>query len=106
MRVQNNPSFCGKVIPVASDVVNVGHLLTPKVRGEMSHAPSGSTLSVVEGKFLDRCRVIFTAPEDAFRLVIKGMKRAMSEEHVLNLIKRGAAKIERIESREPVLIAH
>lgn len=87
MRVQNNPSFCGKVV-CPPEVIGVEHLLTDAVKNRMRFAPRGSVLRFNEADFLDRCDIDFVSPRGAI-IGIYNLKRNLTEGSVLRIIKDG-----------------
>ena len=87
MKVQNSPSFCGKVV-CPPEITGVGHLLTKKVKDTMRVAPKGSVLRFKEADFLDRCDIDFIAP-NGDTVGFYELKKELTEKSILSLITEG-----------------
>ncbi len=106
MKVQNSPSFCGRVYN-PDNIEGIGHILTGKVRDVMAAAPEVTGLHFEKGVSPDSVSIGFTIPGNQSEIGVNGFiapvdgkacingmsgaKADFQEEFVLDMIRKGLA---------------
>jgi len=108
MKVQNNPSFCGKIIiKTPEDIQGMEHLLTNRVKYRMRFAPKGTKLHFEDAgttypskrypQKLPLGKIGFATPASG-NVFISGdvkVKSVLTEEYVLSIIKTGIERMKK-----------
>lgn len=98
MKVENSPSFCGRIVNKPK-VQGIEHLCTPTVRKAVRRAPGWTVLQFKESYYKKWCRVEFLIPTSEKKNLIYGPKRILTEKDILALIAKGVRRMKSVKKK-------